>query len=53
MNTILLLIAQNILVFMLDDVGRDYVNIYGENPAPPQTQHMDALARQGLFFQNA
>ncbi len=45
--------APNILVVLLDDVGRDKVHAYGESAAAPPTPNLDALAARGVLFRNA
>lgn len=44
--------GQNVVVIVLDDVGIDKIASYGVGPAPP-TPTFDALAAQGVRFQNA
>ena len=43
----------NVLVVLMDDVGRDKVQAYGEQPAAPPTPNLDALAARGVLFRNA
>ena len=43
----------NLLVVLVDDLGTDYLGCYQQNPAPPTTPNIDALARQGVQFTNA
>lgn len=44
----------NILLVLVDDVGVDLVNAYGEAPAAvPCTPHIDALAADGTMFRHA
>ncbi|MCA8952864.1 MAG: sulfatase-like hydrolase/transferase [Planctomycetes bacterium] len=43
----------NILVIVADDLGVDYVGVYGEGTNPPPTPHLDALAQGGVLFRNA
>ncbi|QDV04897.1 Arylsulfatase [Planctomycetes bacterium Poly30] len=43
----------NFLIILLDDVGRDKVQAYGDQPNCQPTPNMDALAAQGVLFRNA
>ncbi len=43
----------NILIVLLDDVGRDKVQVYGEGASAPPTPNLDALAARGVLFRNA
>lgn len=43
----------NILVILIDDVGRDKVGCYSDHPSPPPTPSIDALADRGVLFRNA
>lgn len=43
----------NFLVVVWDDVGTDKVGVYGENPEPPATPNLDALAAEGMLFRRA
>src|SRR5690242_12619410 len=43
----------NLLVILMDDVGRDKVAVYGDHPDPPNTPRLDALAAEGTRFVNA
>ena len=51
----LALSAQNVLLLVADDLGNDYVNVYGEGPREhqPPTPHLDRLARKGVRFTHA
>lgn len=41
----------NILLIMVDDLGKDWVHCYGADAI--ETPHIDALARTGMIFHNA
>lgn len=43
----------NVLVILMDDVGRDKVAAYGDHPRPPVTPRLDALAAEGMVFRTA
>jgi hypothetical protein len=43
----------NVLIILADDLGVDNVAVYGEDPQPPKTPNLDALAGQGVRFTNA
>ncbi|MEL6429466.1 MAG: sulfatase-like hydrolase/transferase [Planctomycetota bacterium] len=43
----------NIVVVLLDDIGRDKVGFTGDHPAPAPTPYLDALAARGVVFENA
>lgn len=43
----------NIVVVLLDDIGRDKLGFTGDHPAPAPTPHLDALAARGVVFENA
>lgn len=43
----------NVLILLLDDIGVDHVGAYDIGSAPPPTPRMDALAAQGVRFDNA
>ncbi|MFT5731760.1 MAG: arylsulfatase A-like enzyme [Planctomycetota bacterium] len=43
----------NFLIILLDDVGRDKVRAYGDQPNCQPTPNMDALAARGVLFRNA
>lgn len=43
----------NVLIIIADDLGTDYVNVYGEGPGPGPTPNLDALAAGGVLFRNA
>lgn len=45
--------APNIVVVLLDDVGRDKIAFAGDHPQPAPTPHLDRLAARGLVFDNA
>ena len=42
----------NILVILIDDLGVDWVPVYGYAPDPPQTPNLDLMAQQGIRFTN-
>lgn len=48
------LFPPNVLVIVMDDVGNEFVNVYGEGPAAnqPAMPNIDALAANGLVFRN-
>ena len=41
------------LIIVADDLGVDYVGVYGEGSAPPPTPNIDGLAGRGVLFRNA
>jgi len=44
----------NLLILVADDLGTDWVGVYGETPElPSATPRIDALASQGLLFRHA
>ncbi|MBA2319582.1 MAG: sulfatase-like hydrolase/transferase [Deltaproteobacteria bacterium] len=43
----------NILLIVLDDVGIDKIGAYGYHPTPAHTPTIDALAAQGVLFEQA
>jgi len=43
----------NILIVVADDLGVDYVTVYGEGTHPAPTPNIDALAKRGVLFRNA
>lgn len=43
----------NVLVVLLDDVGRDKVGFLGDHPNPAPTPTLDRLASEGVVFRNA
>lgn len=43
----------NVLVLLLDDIGRDKISVYGDHPSPAPTPNIDALAARGVLFRNA
>ncbi len=43
----------NLLVVLLDDVGVDKIGAYGVHDQPAPTPTIDALAAEGLLFENA
>lgn len=43
----------NVLIVIADDLGTDYVSVYGEGAAPAPTPNLDALASRGVLFRNA
>ncbi|MGK0482322.1 MAG: arylsulfatase B, partial [Planctomycetota bacterium] len=45
--------APNILIVLMDDVGRDKIGAYADHPNPAPTPSLDALAAQGVLFRNA
>lgn len=46
-------VRDNVLIFIGDDIGVDYVGAYGEGSAPAPTPTLDALAARGVLFRNA
>ncbi len=43
----------NVLFVLLDDVGVDKIGAYGVHDQPPPTPTIDALAAEGVLFENA
>lgn len=43
----------NVVVVLLDDVGRDRIGAYSDHPRPAPTPHIDDLAERGVLFRNA
>jgi arylsulfatase A-like enzyme len=43
----------NVLILIADDLGVDWLGMYGLAADPPSTPHLDALAASGIRFQNA
>lgn len=43
----------NFLIILIDDVGRDKVRAYGDQPNCQPTPNMDGLAARGVLFRNA
>ena len=43
----------NVLIVLMDDVGRDKIGLYGQGNDPPPTPHLDALAARGVLFPRA
>ena len=43
----------NVLVILADDLGVDQLSVYGLGTQLPNTPHIDALAAQGVVFENA
>ena len=43
----------NVLVVLMDDIGRDKIACYGDHPNPPPTPNIDALRDRGVLFRNA
>lgn len=43
----------NVLVLLADDQGLDSIGVYGLHPTPPPTPNLDALAAEGVRFDNA
>ncbi|QDV08423.1 Arylsulfatase precursor [Planctomycetes bacterium Poly30] len=43
----------NVVVVLMDDVGRDKVGLYGVGATPPPTPNLDRLAAQGVLFEHA
>lgn len=43
----------NIIVVLMDDVGRDKIGLYGVDAAPPPTPNIDSLAAKGVLFERA
>ncbi|MCB9680136.1 MAG: sulfatase-like hydrolase/transferase [Alphaproteobacteria bacterium] len=46
-------VAPNVLIVLMDDVGRDGVGTYGQHPDAPPTPTLDALAADGVLFTHA
>lgn len=44
--------APNVVVVLLDDVGRDKIGLYGDAPVTPPTPNLDRLAARGVLFRN-
>ena len=42
----------NVVVVLLDDVGRDKIGLYGDTPVTPATPNLDRLAARGVLFRN-
>jgi len=42
----------NVVVVLLDDVGRDKIGLYGDTPITPPTPNLDRLAARGILFRN-
>ncbi|MEM7305261.1 MAG: sulfatase-like hydrolase/transferase [Planctomycetota bacterium] len=40
----------NVLVILCDDLGLDWLGLYGVAPSPPNTPNLDALAADGVTF---
>lgn len=43
----------NVLVYLMDDVGRDKVAVYGDSSNPAPTPNIDAFAGRGVLFRSA
>ncbi len=43
----------NVILILMDDIGRDKVGLYGLGSAPPPTPNLDALAERGVIFDRA
>ncbi len=43
----------NVVIVLMDDIGRDKVGAYGDHADAPPTPHLDALAARGVLFRNA
>ena len=43
----------NVLLVIADDLGTDWLGLYGQSPDPPSTPNLDALAAGGIVFTNA
>lgn len=43
----------NVLLVVLDDVGRDMIGAYRQHPDSPPTPHLDGLAAEGVRFTHA
>jgi arylsulfatase A-like enzyme len=43
----------NVLILIADDLGVDWLGMYGLAADPPSTPHLDALAASGIRFHNA
>ncbi|MEM6569771.1 MAG: sulfatase-like hydrolase/transferase [Planctomycetota bacterium] len=46
-------VPPNVVIVLLDDVGRDRIGAYGDHPSPAPTPHIDGLAKRGVLFRNA
>ncbi len=44
---------RNVLVILTDDIGIDQTGVYEERDTPGHTPHIDALAAEGIRFDNA
>lgn len=44
--------CENVVLVLVDDVGVDLIEAYGEHPDPARTPTIDALAAGGLLFRN-
>ncbi|KKO03463.1 hypothetical protein LCGC14_0093870 [marine sediment metagenome] len=42
----------NVIVLMLDSLRQDHVSVYGWDGCPVQTPHIDAIAAEGVVFDN-
>ena len=42
----------NVVIILMDDIGRDKLGAYGEHPNPAPTPNIDALAMSGVLFRN-
>ena len=45
--------APNVVVVLMDDIGRDKVGAYADHADAPPTPNLDALAARGVLFRNA
>ncbi|MEM7305260.1 MAG: sulfatase-like hydrolase/transferase [Planctomycetota bacterium] len=43
----------NILIVLVDDLGKEWLSMYGVGSAPANTPNLDALAANGVTFNNA
>ncbi len=46
-------VRPNVLFILLDELGVDMVDAYGESPSAPTTPVIQSIADQGLLFRNA
>lgn len=44
---------RNVVVIIADDLGVDYIGLYGEGSDPAPTPVLDSLANSGILFENA
>ena len=46
-------VPANVIVVLLDDIGRDKIGAYGDHPSPAPTPNLDAFAQKGVLFRRA